>query len=456
MWQKYYRIAERQFQSGKKKTFDGHAQKALQCARADNNKMQIAETLALIGSFRLENDSDHAGEVLEEAVTAAEQAYGASAREVADQLMMLAIHRQYNENNFEHAESLKLRAFEIFRSADYIDDCIEVLDSLMQLYIDQNDLHKAESTFLKALSLRKQRFGATSEEVASEIDTYADLCEALGRLDEAAALRILGISPCNCVSHYHDHGYPEEIVAILAESETDGASGNEDLDAGIACERERLLQFEQAISRASREVPNTDPFFEIKLRKLATPARMTKSSIAQLLRLKAERTKESSPTEFLLEAKSIWEELLPYDHTSNARLHYLMTLMDLAQSDVSFDDKISELLDEMPECAASLYSKALLLFRRHGSTVQSRAAMRDAIRDNIHVPMVFAGGVDPNQVPNHSVGGEESEAAGYCLEAWNQWQSTPGAFDFLIQVLRGELPRDIARAIDSVAPQLVP
>jgi hypothetical protein len=76
MWQKYYKIAERQLLAGKLKTFEDHALKALRSAESANDRKQIAKTVSLLSRFYIETDNPSTYQMLQRSIDCAQGAYG--------------------------------------------------------------------------------------------------------------------------------------------------------------------------------------------------------------------------------------------------------------------------------------------------------------------------------------------------------------------------------------------
>lgn len=94
------------------------------------------------------------------------------------------------------------------------------------------------------------------------------------------------------------------------------------------------------------------------------------------------------------------------------------------------DDELSTLLEQYAEdgSAAWAYTRALLAFRREGSTIASRRLLKAARKVNKHVPAYLLGEKFPPEEPPASYSpGAESEAVMYVDAFLSGWKSTAGA-----------------------------
>ena len=236
----------------------------------------------------------------------------------------------------------------------------------------------------------------------------------------------------------------ETIISSIKEIESQGK-----LDKSIESLRDALVSLRDIADKQSSLLANLDPFRELKMRAHSNPHRWAKSSLAQLLRLKCEN---ESRRDLLIEAAEHLRNLLAESNNLSDRLHLMLTILDLSEADDACYDELDKLITESPVCATSMYTKALSMFKRQGSTKESRAAMKAALDFNRYVPEVLATGCSPEDVPNHFSFGDRAEAQGYYLEASRQWISTPGGVEFMIDVMARTLPASLRRNIDRVAP----
>jgi tetratricopeptide (TPR) repeat protein len=446
MWQKYYRIAERQLESGKFRTFEAHALKALEYARVADNEKQVAQSLSLLSKFYMDTDNPKAGDTLSECVASTEKAYGPSSLELAEALELLSCVLEFVPNKQE-AETARLKALAIRESLGHWEDLLDALDLLVQFYIDDGRFEQAHIHFLRALDLRKHTYGATSEEVEAEVETYTEILEGLGRGEEAEELEELFHRCSSCGPESGHTKYSAEADAIIAS--INEVQSERDLGKSIEALRNSLGGLLAIAQRHSEQLTESaDPFAELKMRAHYSPYRWAKSSLAQLLRLQAEVEGQCEP---LSEAAEHLRQLLSEEDLFNNRLHLILALLDLAASNDECYDELDSVIAQTPVCATTMYTKALAMFRRWGSAPKSRAAMKAALNFNSYVPIEM-GNPSLADAPNHFEFGSRAEAQGYCLEAIKQWSSTPGAAEFMIEAMAGSLPTGWRKAIDQIAP----
>jgi tetratricopeptide (TPR) repeat protein len=97
------------------------------------------------------------------------------------------------------------------------------------------------------------------------------------------------------------------------------------------------------------------------------------------------------------------------------------------------DNDLAHLLQQYDEdSAAWAYSKALLAFRQHGDTTETRRLLKDARKTNKHVPEYLMGEkFPPAEEPGYYSPGDESEALNYVGGFLAAWKSTPGGITWL-------------------------
>ena len=241
--------------------------------------------------------------------------------------------------------------------------------------------------------------------------------------------------------------YAPEVQTII--SSIKNIESQCQLDKSIEALRDSLVSLRDIADKQSSLLADSDPVRELKMRAHSNPHRWAKSSLAQLLRLKCEN---ESRRDLLLEAAEHLRNLLAESNNLSDRLHLMLTILDLSEADDAYYDELNKLISETPICATSMYTKALSMFRRQGSTKESRAAMKAALDFNRYVPEVLATGCNPEDVPNHFSFGDRAEAQGYYLEASRQWIATPGGVEFMIEVIARTLPASLRRNVDRIAP----
>jgi tetratricopeptide (TPR) repeat protein len=111
---------------------------------------------------------------------------------------------------------------------------------------------------------------------------------------------------------------------------------------------------------------------------------------------------------------------------------------------VGRDAELDRLLDQYPDDISATwpYTRALARFRRLGPGRQADAALRKALQANPFVPLHLLGARPlPKQLPECVGIGDEDEAVTYVAQAGLAWLETPGAADWLVDVLsRGQPP----------------
>lgn len=223
-------------------------------------------------------------------------------------------------------------------------------------------------------------------------------------------------APCNCDWHSDVEHSNSRAMQYLQLAQRTG-----NLEVSIAL-------YTKAMEEAEREMPPnafdkwSGNFWLVPDTRLFM---MAKASLAQMLRLRGDFEEAASHLRDLL-------KLNPNDNQGN-RWHLAPTLVDLSRERPEAFDELDELLARYPEPFANMvFTKALSMFRKHGNTEASRAALSAAIAKNMHVLKLLRGPY-PNsgQVPDHFGLGSEEEAFGYVYETWHQWRDTPGWEEFL-------------------------
>lgn len=147
-------------------------------------------------------------------------------------------------------------------------------------------------------------------------------------------------------------------------------------------------------------------------------------------------------------AAAIYEELLrlnPNDNQGN-RCGLLRLLAKLDR-----DEQLRELLDRFPEDGRAewRYTKALVLFRQSGASLEATIALDQALNANRHVPFFLSGYEKiPDQLPATSFTlGDRTEAIYYTLFYARTWMSSPGSIELLVQRFARTMKRDTGRAL---------
>src|SRR5579871_3386983 len=98
------------------------------------------------------------------------------------------------------------------------------------------------------------------------------------------------------------------------------------------------------------------------------------------------------------------------------------------------DEDLAHLLEQYPDegSAAWAYHKALLAFRQNGDDPAARRLLKEAKKQNKHVPAYLLGEkFPPSESPDYYIPGDESEALEYISSSLAAWKSTPGAIAWL-------------------------
>lgn len=99
------------------------------------------------------------------------------------------------------------------------------------------------------------------------------------------------------------------------------------------------------------------------------------------------------------------------------------------------DDEAARVLASYPDdpLVHSLYSRALLIFRREGDSPEARRGMSLALARNRFVPdyLLSEDLVPDEDTPGLPRMGDRSEAVSYAVAAHEVWERTPGALDWL-------------------------
>lgn len=118
------------------------------------------------------------------------------------------------------------------------------------------------------------------------------------------------------------------------------------------------------------------------------------------------------------------------DHMGNRyqHWHYLLQSKDL--------EELNGFLEADREISATWYfTRALMLFLKTGTCVQTDQALRDAIRANTHVAQFLLGEKSlPDQMPTYIVPGAVDEAVEYAAWSSFSWSQEAGALKWLRQV----------------------
>jgi tetratricopeptide (TPR) repeat protein len=131
------------------------------------------------------------------------------------------------------------------------------------------------------------------------------------------------------------------------------------------------------------------------------------------------------------EAIPHYQELLRLDPGDHQGVRYaLLAALMLAGRDDETAALLAEFGDE--ETALWQYGRALAVFRREGDSRGARAALREALRSNRHVPQYLTGDADwPGPLPDSYSPGSREEAVICDTELGEAWDASPAAISWL-------------------------
>jgi tetratricopeptide (TPR) repeat protein len=117
--------------------------------------------------------------------------------------------------------------------------------------------------------------------------------------------------------------------------------------------------------------------------------------------------------------------------------------------EVGNDAELEQLLDQYPDDISATwpYTRALACFRHSGAGRQANAALKRAVQANPFVPLYLLGARPlPKQLPAYVGIGDTDEAVAYVAQAGLAWLNTPGATDWMAEVLsRPAAPPNLTR-----------
>lgn len=513
MWQKYYKIAERQLLSGKEKTLEGHIEKALKAAEEEGDLKGIAKCLALKAQHSIQSLAENATEVIGKSVDAQLAAFGKESMEYADELEMKAVWLEHL-GQLEEAEDLFKQSIAIHKELNEPERYIETLSDFVDFYLEAKQAEKAHQVHLDMLEQIRKHYGARSEELGEEIGRYAQILASLGRKDQALKfLESLGcpaswaeesaLEQAHECEHVHEHSHECEHEHGHADSGEDDQSDEEDDDDfeedddahahehGEHCQHDHdhvheigrispavqglLEQLEseieslkdddikvllekygacceavaKVIEAEEKELDKNCPFHDLQVYIGSLPLIGLRSQLAVLWRRKW--CEEGKP-EDAQESARLFRECLQAADQLNDRLHLIISLVDLATLDASNKQALNELkdlIDSVPECAFSLYSKALVGFLSEGANAQNRELLSAAIVFNPHVARLILSGAEVHQRTEEFVLREQGEAEEYVMHAGHQWRKTKGALEHMKETVERSVPKTLRQELKS-------
>jgi tetratricopeptide (TPR) repeat protein len=131
------------------------------------------------------------------------------------------------------------------------------------------------------------------------------------------------------------------------------------------------------------------------------------------------------------EAIKAYQELLRLNPQDNQGIRYVLVDLFLG---LKREDEVEKLLASYNDDWSTvwLYTRALLTYRSAGASTKANRKLKDALKENPHVPDYLTGKKRiPNRLPEMLEWGGESEAVDYAANHLNYWRSTPGAIQWL-------------------------
>jgi len=121
-----------------------------------------------------------------------------------------------------------------------------------------------------------------------------------------------------------------------------------------------------------------------------------------------------------------FQEMIKLNPNDNQGVRYQLAICLVAHNK---NEAYQNLLKEYDDGTADwLYTKALYLFKQHGSSLKSNRALKEAYDSNPHVCEFLAGvKLMPDHLPANVILGEESEAVSCLNESGKIWIETDGA-----------------------------
>jgi tetratricopeptide (TPR) repeat protein len=138
------------------------------------------------------------------------------------------------------------------------------------------------------------------------------------------------------------------------------------------------------------------------------------------------------------------KDMLRLNPNDNQGVRYFLANVLLETGDeVGLEKLLAQYKDDWS--ANWKYTRALLAFRKAGSSEPADTLLREAIEFNAHVPAYLLGQKKlPKQMPPYISPGQESEAVDYAVEAMLIWMKTEGALLWLRGVQANTPPQNDA------------
>ncbi len=130
-----------------------------------------------------------------------------------------------------------------------------------------------------------------------------------------------------------------------------------------------------------------------------------------------------------------FREMLRLNPNDNQGVRYTLLYAFLAAGDDAGAERLFKQFKD-DYSAWWLYGRALLEFRKSGKTKRATKWLKEAITYNLFVVLYLMGGKPfPKHLPEYYGVGDEAEAIYYTIDAVQAWVATPGAFEWLMDVV---------------------
>lgn len=138
------------------------------------------------------------------------------------------------------------------------------------------------------------------------------------------------------------------------------------------------------------------------------------------------------------EALALWKDLLRLNPNDNQGVRYTLIPILVGLDKLSEAEEFFERYDD-DICASVLFSKALFLFKKHGDSIESRKALKEAVRRNKYVMEYLLGMRKFSDSSGPIAFGSPEEAEEYVLYGAAGWVKDPAAVEWTADVLGGAL-----------------
>lgn len=127
----------------------------------------------------------------------------------------------------------------------------------------------------------------------------------------------------------------------------------------------------------------------------------------------------------------IYKELLKLNPRDNQGIRYLLSPLLLGIKDLSHFEKFIKENDN-EDCAVWNYNNALHSFKKLGRAAKSEKLLLQAYKSNAFViDYLLRNSEMPEELPEYIGRGDENEAIAYVNDAWQVWNNTDGAFEWV-------------------------